>query len=265
MNRRLLGAVALTGVLTAGCGLFGDDAERQAAVISANCVDCHNPQDLTGDLDLASLSLSLEDVHSDAETWEKVLVKLRTGAMPPVGVPRPDRATYDRVIGQLESTIDGAAGPVFDPGRPLLHRMNRAEYQNALRDLLALDIDVTPLLPADDSSYGFDNIADVLGVSPALQERYLSAADMISALAVGVAGSTSWRRGPAMNSGCSLPAPIWPMMAGAVAKKMSIWPPTKSATAKAVPRYGTCVRFMPERTRSSSPAKCCWPPVPGEP
>ena len=119
------------------------------------------------------------------ETWEKVLVKLRTGAMPPAGVPRPDRAAYDRMISSLESTIDAAAGAVPDPGRPLLHRLNRAEYQNAVRDLLALDVDVAPLLPPDDSSYGFDNIADVLGVSPALQERYLAAADRIGALAVG--------------------------------------------------------------------------------
>jgi hypothetical protein len=134
---------------------------------------------------LALDGMDVGKVSDHADVWEKVLVKLRTGAMPPAGMPRPDRATYDSMIAWLESDIDRAAGPVPDPGRTLLHRLNRAEYANAIRDLLALDADVATLLPADDSSYGFDNIADVLGVSPALQERYLSAADKISALAVG--------------------------------------------------------------------------------
>ena len=100
-------------------------------------------------------------------------------------MPRPNQATYDGLIGWLETTIDRAAISAPNPGRPLLHRLNRAEYANAVRDLLALEIDAAALLPPDDSSYGFDNIADVLGVSPALQERYLSAARVISALAVG--------------------------------------------------------------------------------
>ena len=153
------------------------------ATIERYCVTCHNSR-------VRAAGLTLEDrdygqIPRDAETWEKVLVKLRTGAMPPAGVPRPDRETYDHVIALLESTIDAAAGAVPDPGRTLLHRMNRTEYQNAIRDLLTMDVDVAPLLPPDDSSYGFDNIADILGLSPALQERYLSAADKISALAVG--------------------------------------------------------------------------------
>ena len=154
------------------------------AMVDRYCLTCHNGRMRAGGLVLEGLDGAR--IPRDAETWEKVLVKLRTGAMPPAGVPRPDRATYDQVIAQLESTIDAAAGKVPDPGRTLLHRMNRAEYQNAIRDVLALDVDVAPLLPPDDSSYGFDNIADILGVSPALQERYLSAADKISALAVGV-------------------------------------------------------------------------------
>jgi hypothetical protein len=153
-------------------------------VVDRYCLTCHSSRVRAGNLVLDGLDY--DRIPRDSEIWEKVLVKLRTGAMPPAGVPRPDRATYDRVIAELESTIDAAAGAVPDPGRTLLHRMNRAEYQNAVRDLLALDVDVTPLLPPDDSSYGFDNIADILGVSPALQERYLSAADKISALAVGV-------------------------------------------------------------------------------
>jgi hypothetical protein len=163
----------------------GHTSSDPKAVVDRYCLTCHNGRVRAGGLVLEGLDRSR--IARDAETWEKVLVKLRTGAMPPAGMPRPDRVTYDQVIAQLESTIDVAAGEVPDPGRALLHRMNRAEYQNAIRDLLALDVDVAPLLPPDDSSYGFDNIADTLGVSPALQERYLSAADKISALAVGVA------------------------------------------------------------------------------
>jgi mono/diheme cytochrome c family protein len=160
------------------------------------CVTCHNERAKTGGLVLETLDFARIPDHADV--WEKVLVKLRTGAMPPAGVPRPDRATYDSLIAWLETTIDRAAGPAPDPGRTLLHRLNRAEYANAIRDLLALDVDVATLLPPDDSSYGFDNIADILGVSPALQERYLSAADKISALAVGtpevaVAGETIYQ------------------------------------------------------------------------
>ena len=105
--------------------------------------------------------------------------------MPPQGLPRPDAATYDAVAGWLETTLDRAARAQPNAGRPLVHRLNRAEYANAIRDLLALDIDAATLLPPDDSSYGFDNIADVLGTSPALLESYLTAAGKISALAIG--------------------------------------------------------------------------------
>ena len=108
--------------------------------------------------------------------------------MPPQGLPRPDPATYDALAAWLETTLDRAALAQPNPGRPLVHRLNRAEYANAIRDLLALDVDAATLLPPDDSSDGFDNIADVLGVSPALLERYLSAAGKISALAVGRPG-----------------------------------------------------------------------------
>jgi hypothetical protein len=153
------------------------------AALTKYCFTCHNARARTGGLVLDGIDLTR--IADGAEVWEKVLRKIRTGAMPPAGMPRPDRAAYDGLITWLETTIDHAAGTVPNPGRTLLHRMNRAEYSNAIRDLLALEVDVTSLLPPDDSSYGFDNIADILGVSPALQEHYLTAADQISALAVG--------------------------------------------------------------------------------
>jgi mono/diheme cytochrome c family protein len=157
---------------------------QQGAVLKQYCFTCHNDRLQTGDLSLESLDLANLSAH--AETWEKVVRRLRTGSMPPVGVRRPDQAGYDGLIGWLETGLDRSAAARPNPGRPLIHRLNRAEYANAIRDLLALEIgDVTSLLPADDSSYGFDNIADVLGVSPLLQERYLAAADTISGLVVG--------------------------------------------------------------------------------
>ncbi len=120
-----------------------------------------------------------------AEVWEKVVRKVRAGQMPPAGVRQPDAASLEELVTWLETELDRAAAAHPNPGRPLLHRLNRAEYANAIRDLLDLDIDVTMLLPPDDSTQGFDNIADVLGVSPFLQERHLAAAERISAIAVG--------------------------------------------------------------------------------
>src|SRR6185295_18270635 len=104
---------------------------------------------------------------------------------------RPDEATYRTIVEQLETALDNVAAAHADPGAPVAHRLNRTEYANAIRDLLALDIDTTLLLPPDDSAYGFDNVSDVLNVSPSLQERYLSAARKISALAVGDARMTA--------------------------------------------------------------------------
>jgi hypothetical protein len=120
-----------------------------------------------------------------AETWEKAIRKLRVGLMPPPGSPRPERAQLDGLASYLETSLDRAAVERPRPGRTAIHRLNRAEYANAVRDLLALDIDAAALLPPDDESSGFDNIADVLTVSPSLMERYLSAAWNISRLAVG--------------------------------------------------------------------------------
>ena len=134
---------------------------------------------------LALDTLQINRPGADAETWEKVVRKLRAGLMPPAGAKRPPRGDLDALAGAIEGAIDHAAANDPNPGRTPLHRMNRAEYANAIRDLLALDVDSTALLPADDSSHGFDNIADVLGVSPSLLERYVSAAAKISRLAVG--------------------------------------------------------------------------------
>ena len=120
-----------------------------------------------------------------AEAWEKVVRKLRTGMMPPENAPKPPAAARETFTAALETALDRAAARRLDPGAPALHRLNRAEYANAIRDLLALDVDVSALLPPDDSAAGFDNIADVLGVSPALIEGYVAAAARISRLAIG--------------------------------------------------------------------------------
>src|SRR6185369_2309088 len=160
------------------------DAAAVTATVTKYCVTCHNDRAKTGNLSLDHVDAS--NVSADAEVWEKVVRKLRTGAMPPQGVPRPDPAAHASLTASLEAALDGAVAARPNPGRPLLHRLNRAEYANAIRDLLGLDhVNVNALLPADDSSYGFDNIADVLGVSPLLLERYIDAAGKLSALAVG--------------------------------------------------------------------------------
>ena len=152
------------------------------AVLDRYCVTCHNAQ-------LRTAGFSLEDVDvaepaAAAEMWEKVVGKLRSRTMPPVGRPRPDEATYETLATSLESSLDRAAAAHPNPGRPLLHRMNRTEYRNAIRDLLALDFDVSAL-PADDATYGFDNIADALGTSPLLLESYMTAARKAVRLALG--------------------------------------------------------------------------------
>ncbi len=153
------------------------------ALLDQYCVTCHNERLKTGGLVLDKADPT--NVSIDAETWEKVVRKLRAGAMPPVGLPRPDQATMEQFIETLETSLDRAAAERPNPGRTPVHRLNRAEYANAIRDLLTIDVDVTGLLPSDDESYGFDNIAETLRMSPVLLERYLSAARKISRLAVG--------------------------------------------------------------------------------
>jgi mono/diheme cytochrome c family protein len=151
--------------------------------VATYCVTCHNDRLKTGGLTLERPDLAHVAAHADV--WEKVIRKVRTGMMPPAGVPRPSAAERDALLASLAGTLDEAARLTPDPGRPLLHRLNRAEYANAIRDVLALNIDAASLLPPDDSSAGFDNNADVLGVSPVLLESYLTAAERITALALG--------------------------------------------------------------------------------
>ena len=153
------------------------------ATIDKYCITCHNQRLKTGNLALDAPELT--NVAAHADVWEKVIRKVRAGMMPPAGAPRPDATAREALVTSLESTLDTAARSNPNPGRPLAHRLNRAEYANAVRDLLALDVDVTSMLPPDDSSGGFDNNADVLGVSPVLLESYLSAAERIAALALG--------------------------------------------------------------------------------
>jgi mono/diheme cytochrome c family protein len=151
--------------------------------IDRYCVTCHNPRMKSGGLALDGLPLT--NAARDPQIWEKVIRKVRTGMMPPAGAPRPDRATLDGLAAAVETTIDRAAAGAPNPGAPALHRLNRTEYGNAIRDLLDLPIDATALLPGDDSSEGFDNQASVLSVSPALMQAYVTAAAKISRLAVG--------------------------------------------------------------------------------
>jgi hypothetical protein len=161
-------------------GLAPEDVGSRRATLDRFCISCHNQRLKTAGLALDRLDPG--NVSADAEAWEKVVRKLRLGVMPPVGVPRPDRAAYDDLIDGLEHSLDSARHAA---GRPLLHRLNRTEYANAIRDLLGLEVDVASLLPPDDAAFGFDNVADALGSSPALMQAYLAAARKISAVAVG--------------------------------------------------------------------------------
>jgi hypothetical protein len=168
--------------MVSGCGLVGDEGERQAAVIGRFCLDCHNSAEQEAGLNLEAHSL--DAVAADAQTWEKVVRKLRAGLMPPAdGGPTLERDARAELVAFLENEIDSGAQPYLPA--PGLHRLNRTEYTNAIRDLLALNVDAASFLPADDSSHGFDNMAGTLTTSPALMEAYLSAAGKISRLAVG--------------------------------------------------------------------------------
>lgn len=152
-------------------------------LVDSYCISCHNERTKTGGLALDDIDFT--KISANAERLEKVVRKLGTGSMPPQGLPRPDAATHDALISLLAGELDRAAAAQPNPGRAVLRRLNRTEYANAVRDLLALQINVSTLLPVDNSSYGFDNIGDVLGVSPVLMERYLTAARRISAVAMG--------------------------------------------------------------------------------
>ena len=196
MKFRALGAALIVAVAVAVPSLVADQAARPAAPAAAApapapdpafvkqyCVGCHNERVRNGNLALDALDPRTTDGH--AETWEKVVRKLRTGMMPPDGAPKPAASAREAFTASLEATLDRAASRRLDPGAPALHRLNRTEYANVIRDLLALDVDVSALLPPDDSAAGFDHKADVLGISPALIEGYVAAAARISRLAMG--------------------------------------------------------------------------------
>jgi mono/diheme cytochrome c family protein len=169
---------------TAASAVPRNSSNSTSEILEQYCVTCHNGRLKTAGLQLDSLDVT--HVADHAQEWEKVVSKLRTGEMPPSGRPRPDAATYRAVIAGLERALDAAAAVKPDPGRVPVHRLNRSEYANAVRDLLGLEIDARALLSSDDADQeGFDNVASVLSVSPALLENYLSAARTISRLAVG--------------------------------------------------------------------------------
>jgi mono/diheme cytochrome c family protein len=158
-------------------------ASGHSAFVGRYCVSCHNDRLKRGGLTLDAAVAT--DIGGSPEIWEKVLRKVRARQMPPIGLPRPDEATYNTEIATLETALDRAAASAPNPGRTAtLRRLTRTEYQNAIRDLLALDVDVTALLPADESSYGFDNVT-VGDLSPTLLDRYIAAAEKISRVAVG--------------------------------------------------------------------------------
>lgn len=159
-------------------------ATPAAELVNKYCVSCHNQRLKSGNLTLDTADATR--VANSAEAWEKVIVKLRSRAMPPPGLPRPDAATYDKVSEWLETEIDRAALAKVNPGRSAtLHRLNRAEYANAVRDLLGIEVDAAAMLPPDEQAYGFENNADALSIQPALLDRYVSAASAIARRAVG--------------------------------------------------------------------------------
>jgi len=179
-------ALALLGL----AGAFSQTGKAQTkdmkaaawrGMLDQYCVTCHGQRLKTAGPELDRVDLS--HISTRAELWEKVIRKLRAGTMPPMGAPRPDRLVVNEFAGWLEHALDESA--IGDPGPAALRRLNRTEYKTAVRDLLALDVDVTSWLPADDADHGFDNMADALKLSPALLEGYLSAARKISRLAVG--------------------------------------------------------------------------------
>jgi hypothetical protein len=154
------------------------------ALIKTHCTGCHNGRLRSGGLALDGIDPAQAD--ADPALWEKVAHKLRSGQMPPFGRPRPDKAAIDTFVANLERALDEAAARAPNPGRPVTHRLTRTEYANSVRDLLAIEIDARSLLPADDTDqHGFDNNSEVLSLSPALLERYLSAARAITRMAVG--------------------------------------------------------------------------------
>src|SRR5258708_64875 len=182
----VIGRFALCGVSTllAAQPQQSPSPAPQKTLVEKYCVTCHNERLKTAGLVLDKMDLA--HVPEGAEVWEKAIRKLRGGMMPPLGLPRPDQPTIDSLATWLETSIDRAAAANANPGRVGLHRLNRTEYGNAVRDLVDLDVpEVAALLPPDDDSDGFDNIASVLRESPSFLESYINASREASRLAVG--------------------------------------------------------------------------------
>jgi len=203
-------SIAIAGIviLAAVASYTGIAHSEEQAIVNQYCVTCHSERLKTGNLVLEKLNPT--QASANAETWERVIRKVRAGMMPPAGAPRPDRGTLDVFAASLETQLDRASAAHPNPGATALHRLNRNEYGNAIRDLLALDVDVSTLLPADDSAEGFDNVADVLRVSPSLMDRYVAAAAKISRLAVGdaaIGATTSTYRTSSISEDIPLGAP----------------------------------------------------------
>src|ERR1700730_10949516 len=153
------------------------------AAVSPYCLPCHNNRTKSGGLELDAIVTAEPAAHWEA--WEKVVRKLRARQMPPPGARRPDEATYTAALSSLEAALDGLSAAAPNPGRTdTFRRLNRTEYHNAIRDLVALDFDATAQLPSDSSGYGFDNVT-VGNLSPTLLESYVSAAEKISQVAIG--------------------------------------------------------------------------------
>lgn len=177
-------ASVLLGLAVAGCQPSVEElAANQSAVIGRYCIGCHDAAGAEAGITLEGIDLV--NVADNADTFEKAIRRLRGGQMPPPGEPAPNAEERAGLVAYLEHALDEAAAASPNPGRASIHRLNRTEYGNAIRDLLALEIDPPEFLPADDEGYGFDNIADILRVSPSLLEQYLSASSKIAALAVG--------------------------------------------------------------------------------
>src|SRR5215831_17220524 len=178
---------ASTAAAKAAAPVPSEEAKTYRAFVDQYCVGCHNTknaQPASHPVDLEKASL--DNVVTDADTWERVLRKLSVRAMPPQNMPHPQEAEYAAFTTWLANSLDRAwASRGASPGRYVVHRLNRTEYGNAVRDLLAIDVEVTSLLPSDDADFGFDNIAASLKTSPMLLDRYVTAAQRISTLAVG--------------------------------------------------------------------------------
>jgi len=202
----------LIWLFVAAVGLLGQTPSTPASaqsLLGKYCQGCHSENNRSGGVSVEGLKATA--VNESGMTWEKVLRKVRTGEMPPLGLPRPAAADSAGFVNWLEGELDRHAVAKRNPGSPLVHRLNRAEYSNAIRDLLGLRMDHAASLPADDSGYGFDNIGSVLTVSPLLMEKYMATARRVSRLAVGtVKASAAIERfnpgkGPALDASDELP------------------------------------------------------------